>query len=92
MSQALASLIYSASTLHAAVNFPQTTTISFAPSNPASVYVPPPTDKGVNTYRSVARFRLGDYEANQFSDQRVLAPLAKSQQALEDIETDMVDE
>lgn len=38
------------------------------------------------------RVRLGDYDGNQFSDKRVQAPLAKLQQAIEDIETDMVDE
>ncbi|CAN0326469.1 unnamed protein product [Ectocarpus sp. 6 AP-2014] len=115
LAKVLASLIYSASTLHAAVNFPQKTTMSFVPSNPASVYVPPPTDKTERTFedylaylppleiatRQVILFTflgnvfyttLGDYEADQFSDKRVLAPLAKFQQALEDIETDMVDE
>ena len=35
--------------------------------------------------------RLDDYETHQFSDQRVQKPLAKFQQAIEDIETDMVD-
>lgn len=35
--------------------------------------------------------RLGDYETYQFSDQRVRKPLVKFQQAIEDIETDMVD-
>lgn len=36
--------------------------------------------------------RLGDYETDQFSDERVRAPLARFQQAIEDIETDMVAE
>ena len=36
--------------------------------------------------------RLGDYETDQFSDERVRAPLAKFQQAIEDIEADVVDE
>ncbi len=44
-SQVLASLIYSASALHAAVNFPQKPTTSFTPNTPGSVYLPPPTDK-----------------------------------------------
>lgn len=36
--------------------------------------------------------RLGDYETHQFSDKRVEKPLARFQQAIEDIEVDMVDE
>ena len=44
-SQVLASLIYSASALHAAVNFPQKPRVSFVPNTPGSVYAPPPTDK-----------------------------------------------
>ena len=36
--------------------------------------------------------RLGDYEAHHFSDSRVQDPLAKFQQAIEAIETDMVAE
>lgn len=36
--------------------------------------------------------RLGDYEGDQFKDERVRAPLARFQQAIETIETDMVAE
>lgn len=36
-------------------------------------------------------FRLGDYDAHQFDDDRVKAPLAKFQQTIELIETEMVD-
>jgi len=36
--------------------------------------------------------RLGDYETDQFSDERVMAPLSRFQQAIEDIETDMMTE
>lgn len=46
--QVIASWIYSASTLHAAVNFPQKPSMSFVPSCPGSMFAPPPTDK-VNT-------------------------------------------
>lgn len=44
-SQVIASWIYSASTLHAAVNFPQKPSMSFVPSCPSSMFAPPPTDK-----------------------------------------------
>lgn len=43
--QVIASWIYSASTLHAAVNFPQKPSMSFVPSCPSSMFAPPPTDK-----------------------------------------------
>lgn len=36
--------------------------------------------------------RLGDYDTHQFSDKRVQEPLAKYQEAIEDIETEMIDE
>lgn len=36
--------------------------------------------------------RLGDYEPDQFSDTRVHAPLARFQQAIKDLEKDIVDE
>lgn len=36
--------------------------------------------------------RLGDYEPNHFSDDKVRQPLCKFQEALEDIETELVDE
>lgn len=49
IAKVLASLIYTASTLHAAVNFPQRSILSFAPSTPGSVYVKPPTDKVCET-------------------------------------------
>eukprot|EP00904_Undaria_pinnatifida_P011936 jgi/Undpi1/7873/HiC_scaffold_24.g10345.m1 len=42
-----ASFIYTASTLHAAVNFPQTPSMSFVPSSSGSVYAQPPTDKSL---------------------------------------------
>lgn len=45
MQQVIASWIYSASTLHAAVNFPQKPSMSFVPSCPGSMFAPPPTDK-----------------------------------------------
>ncbi|CAM9747685.1 unnamed protein product [Pylaiella littoralis] len=111
----LASLIYSASTLHAAVNFPQKPLMSYAPNNPGSVYMPPPTDKAKRGFEdylaylpplevateqvvalsllgSVFHTKLGAYEANHFSDTRVLAALARFQQAIEEIEIDIVDE
>lgn len=44
------------------------------------------------TCSMIHNFRLGDYEADQFSDTRVQAPLARFQQAIEDIETDIIDE
>ncbi|CAN0408228.1 unnamed protein product, partial [Laminaria digitata] len=47
--QVFASLIYTASTLHAAVNFPQKPSMSFVPSSPGSVYAPIPTDKSERT-------------------------------------------
>lgn len=50
--QVLASIIYSASVLHTAVNYPQRTSMSFVPSCPGSMYVPIPTDK--------VRFRIRD--------------------------------
>lgn len=40
----------------------------------------------------VLQQRLGDYEADQFKDDRVRAPLDRFEQAIEDIETDMVAE
>ena len=43
--QVLASLIYTASTLHAAVNFPQRPILTFAPNTPGAIYSAPPTDK-----------------------------------------------
>ncbi|CAN0422903.1 unnamed protein product, partial [Scytosiphon promiscuus] len=43
VSQVLASLIYSASTLHAAVNFPQKSRTSFVPNTPGAVFAAPPT-------------------------------------------------
>ncbi|CAM9967586.1 unnamed protein product, partial [Sphacelaria rigidula] len=46
----LASLIHTASTHHAAVNFPQRTQMSYVPSAPASVYAKPPTDKSERTF------------------------------------------
>lgn len=36
--------------------------------------------------------RLGEYDTDQFRDERIQAPLAKFQQAIEGIETDMIDE
>eukprot|EP00903_Cladosiphon_okamuranus_P014136 g13137.t1 len=115
LTKVLASLIYSASTLHAAVNFPQKPIMSHPPNTPGSIYMPPPTDKtergfkeylaylpplGIATEQvviltflgSVFHTKLGDYEGDQFSDERVRAPLAKFQKAIEDIETDMVAE
>ena len=41
----LSSLIYTASVLHAAVNFPQKPLQAFVPNTPGSVYAKPPTDK-----------------------------------------------
>eukprot|EP00904_Undaria_pinnatifida_P008485 jgi/Undpi1/4767/HiC_scaffold_18.g08120.m1 len=115
LAKVLASLIYSASALHAAVNFPQKPRVSFVPNTPGSVYAPPPTDKEERTMQdylnylppleiatsqvvlstllgSVFHTKLGDYETHQFSDKRVEKPLARFQQAIEDIEVDMVDE
>lgn len=44
-SQYLSSLIYTASALHSAVNFPQQPLTSYVPNTPAAVYQPLPTDK-----------------------------------------------
>lgn len=45
----------------------------------------------VNNY--CQHHRLGDYETDQFGfDKRVLEPLQRFQEALEDIEDDMIDE
>eukprot|EP00904_Undaria_pinnatifida_P011934 jgi/Undpi1/7871/HiC_scaffold_24.g10343.m1 len=49
VTKVFASLIYTASTLHAAVNFPQTPSMSFLPSCPGAMYATPPTDKSVRT-------------------------------------------
>ncbi|CAN0249624.1 unnamed protein product [Pylaiella littoralis] len=114
LAKVIASWIYSASTLHAAVNFPQKPSMSFVPSCPGSVYAPPPTDKALRTKEdylnylppmeiatlhvavltllgSVFYTRLGQYEEDQFADDRMRAPLAKFKQALEEIEVDIVD-
>lgn len=37
------------------------------------------------------RTRLGQYEANNFADDRVRAPLAKFEKTIEDIEVDLTD-
>eukprot|EP00904_Undaria_pinnatifida_P007085 jgi/Undpi1/3506/HiC_scaffold_16.g06878.m1 len=110
----LASIIYSASTLHAAVNFPQKPSMSFVPSCPGSMFAPPPTDKSPRSFEdymsylvpmeiatthvsiltllgSVYHTKLGQYSTNQFDDDRVRVPLAKFQQTIEDIETDLID-
>ncbi|CAM9248584.1 unnamed protein product, partial [Laminaria digitata] len=50
IAKVLANLIYSASTLHAAVNFPQRPEMSFSPNTPGSVYAAPPTDKDERTF------------------------------------------
>lgn len=59
--QVLASMIYTASTLHAAVNFPQRSIMSFAPNTPGSIYAAPPTNKVRRTVlgigSSVSRYR-----------------------------------
>lgn len=43
--QLLASMIYTASCLHAAVNFPQRPTMTYVPMTPGSVYQAAPIDK-----------------------------------------------
>eukprot|EP00752_Nemacystus_decipiens_P012081 g10711.t1 len=50
IAKVIASWIYSASTLHAAVNFPQKPSMSFVPSCPGSMFAPPPTDKSERTF------------------------------------------
>eukprot|EP00904_Undaria_pinnatifida_P004861 jgi/Undpi1/1504/HiC_scaffold_11.g04894.m1 len=45
----LSTFIYTASTLHAAVNFPQQYSMSYVPSCPASIYQEPPADKAERT-------------------------------------------
>ncbi|CAM9888708.1 unnamed protein product [Scytosiphon promiscuus] len=42
----LASLVYTGSTLHAAVNFPQQPLTSYVPNTPGAVYQPIPADQG----------------------------------------------
>eukprot|EP00752_Nemacystus_decipiens_P003497 g3229.t1 len=115
LTKVLASLIYSASVLHAAVNFPQKPIMSYPPNTPGSVYMPPPADKTERGFKeylaylppleiateqaviltflgSVFHTKLGDYEGDQFTDKRVRAPLDRFQQAIEEIETDMIAE
>ncbi|CAM9249351.1 unnamed protein product [Ascophyllum nodosum] len=50
ITKVLASLIYSASVLHAAVNFPQKPIMSFVPACPSSMFAPIPTDKKPRTF------------------------------------------
>ncbi|CAM9225448.1 unnamed protein product [Hapterophycus canaliculatus] len=111
----LSSLIYTASALHAAVNFPQQPLTSYVPNTPAAVYQPLPVDKKPRTFEdylaylphlelatsqvvlttllgSVIYTKIGDYEADQFTDDKVRKPLQKFQQAIEHIETELVDE
>ncbi|CAM9689337.1 unnamed protein product, partial [Hapterophycus canaliculatus] len=45
IAKVIASWIYSASTLHAAVNFPQKPSMSYVPSCPSAMFAPIPTDK-----------------------------------------------
>ncbi|CAM9988636.1 unnamed protein product [Ectocarpus sp. 4 AP-2014] len=113
IAKVIASWIYSASTLHAAVNFPQKPSMSFVPSCPGSVYAPPPIDKRERTFDEFMDYlppmeiatihvavltllgdvfytKLGQYETHNFDDDRMLEPLAKFQQAIEDIEDDLV--
>lgn len=68
--QVLASLIYSASTLHAAVNFPQKPIMSYPPNTPGSVYVPPPTDKV--PYVASRRSKSKNVKPYSYSDLHVL--------------------
>ncbi|CAM9271580.1 unnamed protein product, partial [Laminaria digitata] len=58
VSKVFASLIYTASTLHAAVNFPQKPSMSFVPSCPASVYAPIPTDKSERTHEDFMSYMV----------------------------------
>ncbi|CBN79156.1 Lipoxygenase [Ectocarpus siliculosus] len=113
IAKVIASWIYSASTLHAAVNFPQKPSMSFVPSCPGSVYAPPPIDKRERTFDEFMNYlppmeiatihvailtllgdifhtKLGQYETHNFDDDRIAEPLAKFQQAIEDIEDDLV--
>lgn len=46
---------------------------------------------GPVVHGSRTRHRLGQYEEDQFADDRMRAPLAKFKQALEEIEVDIVD-
>lgn len=41
--------------------------------------------------RSLSRTRLGQYEANNFADDRIRSALAKFQGTIEEIETDMTE-
>ncbi|CAM9249501.1 unnamed protein product [Ascophyllum nodosum] len=105
----IASIIYSASVLHAAVNFPQSPTMSFVPSCPGSMFAPIPSEKKERTFKdylahlpplevakehvtvltllgSIFYTKLGDYEPTAFDDDRVRAPLAKFQAAIEEID------
>ncbi|CAN0351893.1 unnamed protein product [Ascophyllum nodosum] len=50
LAKIFASLIYTSSVLHAAVNFPQRTAISYVPSCGVSIFEPVPTDKGFQSY------------------------------------------
>lgn len=112
IAKVLASIIYTASTLHAAVNYPQKPHMSFVPSTPGSVYVKPPTDKNERTFDDYLKYlppmeiattqvtiltllgdifytKLGQYDVDQFRDDRVQEPLRKFQQTIENIETDL---
>ncbi|CAN0288357.1 unnamed protein product [Ascophyllum nodosum] len=52
ITKVLASIIYTASVLHSAVNFPQRSIMSFIPSCPSSMFVPIPTDKNERTFEN----------------------------------------
>lgn len=54
LSRAIALFIFTATTQHAAVNFPQSTLMQFAPSMPLAGYAPAPTEK--RPYASIDEF------------------------------------
>eukprot|EP00903_Cladosiphon_okamuranus_P008352 g8033.t1 len=114
IAKVIASWIYTGSTLHAAVNFPQKPSMSFVPSCPGSMFAPPPTDKSERTFEdymnylppmeiatthvtiltllgSIFHTKLGQYEPDNFADDRIRDALAKFQGAIEDIEVDLTE-
>eukprot|EP00904_Undaria_pinnatifida_P007086 jgi/Undpi1/3507/HiC_scaffold_16.g06879.m1 len=56
IAKVFASFIYTASTLHAAVNFPQKPSMSFVPSSPGAMYAPPPTDKSARNQEDYMQY------------------------------------
>eukprot|EP00904_Undaria_pinnatifida_P004858 jgi/Undpi1/1501/HiC_scaffold_11.g04891.m1 len=63
MAKVIATFIYTASTLHAAVNFPQADSMSYSPSCPGAMYAAPPTEKGARTHEDMMAYMQPMYLA-----------------------------